>query len=622
MLHKVNPMNNGIEKLADVVMDEREALILSQQEFFDKILLYSDSNPAPPVVRLLKERKEKYSGNEISVGVKDSTRIVIDVKDKNTYFNLCKPSIEDEKYYWVKMDVTNIRKLRLILLATGAFNEGSYLRQDMEVPQLAHLMWEQFQALSDGLKINSDLYFNKLEQIRISYQKYIQTTLHTLDTLHSTMGAVYRKYAPNPSVYDELSSTLFANNQETNIREPETSEETSFSTENASSYRRMLEMESATPVPNYDSSLPPSSWEPLISKCLSGPEPNIPDQSIEAPLPQTIPIEVGRSLLLDETHFFSQRDFLRNVATNYESLNDVISVQFQSGNEKYLFAKDKVRITIFKLPLYLHRKNPQVQSGDWYSIKKNDNLRQLHVLLNIANIDWEGDDYCSIRAKLEAVVTNERKKRALPPAKVQKLHPEQTLGRMQSDFYHVASPRTEEDADWLLEELEYSEVVVPLIWDNYWGFQYEKGPFNPGMHQRVSVTSRGFAAVGALGPEEKFLDCEGWRREGKVPVVTIGVSKVSVLQSSYFEPGKLLAEKAQPKISADGSMAIISCECAGMGACLKWEDVLENDLVAYVIGSPLESIASENTEDCIEVACWIAPTTMSKSPVPLLLNKP
>ena len=204
--------------------------------------------------------------------------------------------------------------------------------------------------------------------------------------------------------------------------------------------------------------------------------------------------------------------------------------------------------------------------------------------------------------------SNKRKKDSSIVGPPSKLRAKANNTSYRSAFCCIASPANQEAFQWLasLQKTE-EEVVVALTWDQEWGFQYHKEPFNPAVHQLVSVTSTSPICEASEYPGgERFEACEEWRREGRVPVVTLGVSLVNVLMRKG--KGQSVAMRnAQSNILADGSMAIVSCKETGKGVCMLWKDVLENDLESYVVGSPLRSVV-----DCphnivtLKVDVWIS----------------
>src|SRR3990167_3179241 len=243
-------------------------------------------------------------------------------------------------------------------------------------------------------------------------------------------------------------------------------------------------------------------------------------------------------------------------------------------------AKDRISVKVGAKIITLNRcaateKKYQMDNKmPYYAILNNDRIYQLKRFLP-ENVDWDNCD-------------------------------KSVLGKC-SDFYHSVSAKTKADSAWLAFLLKNGNVVVPLLWDNKYGLQYEKGPFNrKAGHLRVSVTSLDFEAIGAKGPvlEEK------WRKKSKQPVVTAGVSTVLVLPPNT--PGSILSQNSS-RILNDGSVAIVSCELPGVAVCLSWVYIFEHELEFQVIGMPLEDKDYLENNECVQVPVWIAPSPGSIS---------
>ena len=190
--------------------------------------------------------------------------------------------------------------------------------------------------------------------------------------------------------------------------------------------------------------------------------------------------------------------------------------------------------------------------------------------------------------------------------------------KFNSDFFHTLSSKNQESFDWILGiDAKGEEAIVSVEWDKEYGFLYSNEPFNPLIHQRVSATSFNYAGAGVRGPEDKLKQAkEPWRYLSRIPVVTIGITKVKCLLNEEVErmkneyPASLLPRLAENEIKKDGSMALTCSPESGVALCLSWTSIKLNNLLNYVVGVPFECYSGTQAS-FVHVACWIAPVVGS-----------
>ena len=333
----------------------------------------------------------------------------------------------------------------------------------------------------------------------------------------------------------------------------------------------------------------------------------------------------------------TQREFLKILCDSLpQQSRGVYNVCYAKNDDlKVIRVKSKTRIFIkIKNKIYYFKESVSKESAS--SIQISTENYEIRDRLNELEINWSEDSDDDIKRKLDGVWTNNKVRKitqeqvigtstnpfaalsflpqiAAEPPKKQEFDP--FAFSLKSDFCHTVFAKNLQSFEWISQyKRQGREAVVALEWDKQLGMLlYSNEPFNPQLHQRVSATCFKAAGVGMQRATEKAkASAEEWRMESRIPVVTIGMTRVKCLVNKEVEKMKrehresLLVSMAETEVKNDGTMAITSSPEKGVALCLTWKSIKGNKLEDYVLGVPIE-IFTRTEEGKMEVACWIAP---------------